>query len=1362
MFKFLCAFFLAFPSVALAQLNDNFSDGNFSDNPTWLGEVTDFRVDVNQRLQLFADAQSGAKNLYTTSNVVNNAEWRFDLHFGFNPSSSNLAEVYLMAENGSLETSNALFLRIGSTADNLVLYERINGNETVIISSANKILDVDSVAVNIRVQRNGDAFSVDTASVGTSNYVTIATGNYALQNINTQFFGVRCRYTSTRSKLFYFDNFFVDGDAEQNPPQLQSISCLSSNQVALGFNEALSETSYTITDFVLNGIENPTDITFFQDSLHLTFAQDLPSPAYNALSISNIADKNGNAIDTISANFFCGDVEMPELGDVVINEIMADPNPAFVLPEVEFIEIFNRSGKAIALSSLQYFNSQTLNPFSSDTILLPNNYYTIASEASAELLRDFGVGNVLMCSSFSALSNDGDSLSLQNTNGETLDIVRYFTTIFENSNDGGVSLERINPNEFCNNPYNFNFSTATNQATPSAENSIININSAAQLILLDAELTADSTAVLKFNQAIDLMVFSGNSIMLNGSVATSFNQIFNDANTYQVTFTNWPVEGSVATLSINTLMSCAGIALSQNINLITPKSSIGGELKITELMIDPSPAINLPNAEYIEVYNSANYAVNLTDFELERQGNNTALPSFTIAPNAYTILVSNSDSALFSGFNYVGISSFPGLSNAGDSIALVHKQSQLSDVVNYTDDFYNNPDKNEGGYSLESVRINENCLGSINFMASNNADGGTPGRQNSIFMADDTTTSPQIISKKQVGSKLSLIFDRPIFFDQAFLPSDIVISPNTPLFIDGITADSLFLDLPGLQNGTVYTLSISNISDCLNNIATNITQTITPADDPVLGNLIFTEIMADPTPALALPETEYFELYNRSNLFIRFSNVCLNGKELNSNFILPPQDYVAIGSKALAIEGISNIIATESISTTFLSNAGKSLLLSNCQSGEIIAELDYSENWHSTKLAKDGGFSLELLNTTLDCYNNATYWATSLSEKGGTPGAANSQSKARNEFADAQQSLIYYKNKVLSFAFTAAMDLANLNSNLLELSDSIKLSNNQSLLSFYLKNELPEQERNYSLSLKNCNSTVFSNVNVALSAPVSPISEAVFINEIMYNPNDGLSEYIELHNASNKTIALSGTFLNIDQAEFTGRRIDTLGLILPSRSYVFLSDDTLGYATNYPSYNPLRWLPNFDLPSLSNSDVFIGLQDAFGQFVDSITYSDDLHYNLLNNTKGVALERIGTSVFSNSADAYTSAAENVNFATPGTKNSQVLSENKNFEKRLNLSDNYISANGDGFQDAVSISYTADAPEVISLLVYDRAGFVVKTIAENYLAGSNNTFIWKGDSDFNNLPEAGAYILVLNVESSGNKKRAIKRVITLSR
>jgi len=83
-----------FTQVVFAQFLDNFSDGEFTNNPIWSGNVGIFEVDTTFKLHL-NDTISGGSFLATESNVSVNAVWEFDVRLEFNSSSANFAKVYL-------------------------------------------------------------------------------------------------------------------------------------------------------------------------------------------------------------------------------------------------------------------------------------------------------------------------------------------------------------------------------------------------------------------------------------------------------------------------------------------------------------------------------------------------------------------------------------------------------------------------------------------------------------------------------------------------------------------------------------------------------------------------------------------------------------------------------------------------------------------------------------------------------------------------------------------------------------------------------------------------------------------------------------------------------------------------------------------------------------------------------------------------------------------------------------------------------------------------------------------------------------------------------------------------------------------
>ncbi|MCU0403528.1 MAG: hypothetical protein MUE99_03185, partial [Chitinophagaceae bacterium] len=112
--------------VVWGQVSDNFSDGNFTSDPLWTGNTTDWIV--NTELQLQSNNTVANSNFYlSTANAkATAAQWDFWVRLAFNPSGSNFVDVYLTASNSNITLANTTgyFVRLGDTPDEVSLYRK--------------------------------------------------------------------------------------------------------------------------------------------------------------------------------------------------------------------------------------------------------------------------------------------------------------------------------------------------------------------------------------------------------------------------------------------------------------------------------------------------------------------------------------------------------------------------------------------------------------------------------------------------------------------------------------------------------------------------------------------------------------------------------------------------------------------------------------------------------------------------------------------------------------------------------------------------------------------------------------------------------------------------------------------------------------------------------------------------------------------------------------------------------------------------------------------------------------------------------------------------------------------------------------
>ena len=110
----------------------------------------------------------------------------------------------------------------------------------------------------------------DFVTEGISNDNAISTTNY---------FGLFCKYTSSNSTKFYFDDFYVNEIIiDTVPPEIVSIEVISETQLDLHLNEPVEiNSSQSIQNYFVNTIGNP--ITAVRDPVdfslvHLVFQQN--------------------------------------------------------------------------------------------------------------------------------------------------------------------------------------------------------------------------------------------------------------------------------------------------------------------------------------------------------------------------------------------------------------------------------------------------------------------------------------------------------------------------------------------------------------------------------------------------------------------------------------------------------------------------------------------------------------------------------------------------------------------------------------------------------------------------------------------------------------------------------------------------------------------------------------------------------------------------------------------------------------------------------------------------------------------------------------------------------------------------------
>jgi len=1250
---------------AIAQtLQDDFTDGDFTNNPTWTGDVSKYIVNGSNQLRSDDLGNSSTAELSTAAAIQDSTFWEFYVEMGFNPSSSNRARIYLQADNASPSaTTNGYYIEIGMTGsvDSLELYRVDGGTPTKILGGTAGAV-ATSPTVSVRVIRSSTGvWSLFADYSGGTTYTLEGTVTDATYTTGTHF-GFWADYTTTRGDKFFFDNVYASPlVVDVTPPVVDSAAAISGTAVDVYFDEPVdAATANTASNYTIdNGISVSSAIIDGTDPtlVHLTTTAMISGTTYQ-LTVNGVEDLNSNAISNGQINYTYYNIQAAAFQDVIINEIFADPTPQVGLPNAEYVELYNRSSKYIQLSGM------ILNDGSDHTlpayVLAPDSIVIITDDNDVGLFASFG--STVGINSIS-LSNSGELLTFKDNSGTTVDSVDYNDTWYQDANkdDGGWSLELINPNLLCQGASNWIASTNVSGGTPGQENSVFDNTPDAQApSLVSASFIDSNTIILIFDEALGSNANnSGNYTLTGGLVVAS--ATFNSPDTVILDLTSNMTDNTSYTVTVTNVTDCSGNAIAANntanFTYFGVQAAAFQDIIINEIFADPSPQVGLPTEEFVELYNRSSKTIDLANYILN-DGSDKTLPSQLMNPGDYVIIADAANASLFSTYGTViGVSSL-GLSNGGELLVLKNPSGITIDSVNYSDAWYQDGTKDDGGWTLELINPMLLCVGGNNWIASTDANGGTPGQQNSVYDNTPDTQAPSLVSANFVDSNtIILIFDETLGAN-AGTAGNYAVSGTTVSGATLVQPDTVILDLSAnMTDNTSYTVTVSNVTDCSGNtIGSSNTANFTYYEVSLAAfqEVIISEIHADPAPVVGLPDAEYVELYNRSNKTINLADYTLNdGTDRTLPAALMPAGSYAVvvaASNASSFMGIGTVVPISNLS---LSNSGEKLVLRN-SNGTLLNEVDYSNDWYGDPNKDDGGYSLELINPNLLCKESSN-WTASMALWGGTPAAQNTvyDNTPDNTPPNVVEAHQFAPNQIY-IEYDDVMDAAQIADlfnyavdNGINIVGVTYLSNDEVVLN--LASNMVDQTT-YTVTFSGIGDCVGNALAVSTASFTYYESDSathydIIINEIMADPNPPVGlpekEYVELHNRSNKTFNLQG---------FTFNDGSTIAATLPfhilqpgGHVLVYSNSDTIGFGF----FGDVLEVTSF--PDLNTADDLV-LYNPTGDVVDAVSYELSWYQNSDKDDGGWSLERINPN---RPCEGMTNwrASENTIGGTPCTVNS---------------------------------------------------------------------------------------------------------------
>ncbi len=700
-----------------------------------------------------------------------------------------------------------------------------------------------------------------------------------------------------------------------------------------------------------------------------------------------------------------------------------------------------------------------------------------------------------------------------------------------------------------------------------------------------------------------------------------------------------------------------------------------GDVIINEIMYAPTAG---NSQEWFEIYNKSANPVNLANWKW-KDGTATLRTittlNITLNPNSFAIICEDSTSVktFYTGFSGILLQSsgWNALNNTGDQLILFTAASVVMDSINFTSSWGGST----GNRSMERINPSGPTNQQTNWGTSIAVIGATPNLQNSLsplnnnlslniisFSSNNPLIGTNLVitaNVKNLGLLLapsySVSFYEDYNRDTIPTPNELITTVNSSGALNAgdsinFTANDL-LDSLGLRQ-YIAKVNYAPDEDTTNNKKGG---GVTVVAAPTSDSLVINEIMYAPSTGTG---QEWFEVYNKSS-----NPVNLNGWKwrdsvgsqvtiTSQNISIPPGGYAVVCQDSAAVKNFypnNPGIYLQSPSWLTLNNTGDNLYLYNA-TGTVVDNVNFLSSWGGSS----NNTSLERISVS-GLSNQQSNWGTSFDVAGATPNKVNSLTPKPNDLV---LNKITFNKTIPSIGDTLGITSQVKNRGLNSApgytvsfyddynKDSIPTPNELKLTLNSTGTLNPNDSANYTYSQILDSAGIRQYISVVTYSPdndtlnnkrvasieVSGGSTAgrVIINEIMYSPPTGESEWVELFNNSDSVVNLKNW--KIQDNGTTQVIITPNDYLLQPDGYVVISQN--GSIFNYHSkLDSGKVIINSSLPALNNTG------DAVIIYKINSALSDRVDYLPEWGGDGVSLERISINGISNDPNNWASSID---------------------------------------------------------------------------------------------------------------------------
>ncbi|HMP29832.1 MAG TPA: hypothetical protein PKD85_09535, partial [Saprospiraceae bacterium] len=262
-------------------------------------------------------------------------------------------------------------------------------------------------------------------------------------------------------------------------------------------------------------------------------------------------------------------------------------------------------------------------------------------------------------------------------------------------------------------------------------------------------------------------------------------------------------------------------------------------------------------------------------------------------------------------------------------------------------------------------------------------------------------------------------------------------------------------------------------------------------------------------------------------------------------------------------------------------------------------------------------------------------------------------------------------------------------------------------------------------NIKDIAGNIAPNFLVEIGLYKGPKIGDVIITELLFDPLSGGEDYIELFNKSEKIINLRLSKIgNPSRNQFITVPRD---IFIKPKEHLCFAIDPVWVRNNFKPPTDANIISQA-LPLFNASDGAASIQNEAGEYLDSIFYNAKQHNKILNNVKGVSLERVINNEGSYE-NLWTSGVKATNYGTPGYLNANQNGNDQIINNYFSIANKTFSPNGDGIKDEVIINYSLPKPGFVAeVKVFGQDGHLIKTLYKGEFIASQGLLRWDGFND----------------------------------